>query len=246
MPAKTSPARVAAFFRALEETGNRTIAAERARVSRSWVKHRGRADPDFAARVTATVAAAAERLRAAASTVPPSKWAAQAGEELIVRGAGGRLAQVRRARLNEWTARVEDRFLAVLAATCNVMRACRVVGVTPAAAYQRYHRWDGFAGRWDAALVAGYERLEMALVENAIRSLGDAPDYPPDVPMQPVTFDDAFRLLRQHTRRVRSDRTPRIERADTIGQVMKQLAAKQRAGLWRKKGGNDAASGDGA
>lgn len=35
MTAKASPARIEAFFQALAETGNQTIAAERAKVSRS-------------------------------------------------------------------------------------------------------------------------------------------------------------------------------------------------------------------
>jgi hypothetical protein len=37
MVAKTSPARRAAFLRALAASGKRALAAERAKVSRSWV-----------------------------------------------------------------------------------------------------------------------------------------------------------------------------------------------------------------
>lgn len=210
-------------------------------MSRSWVRYRGSADPDFAARVKATVAAATERLRTAGSIAPTATRGAQGGEELVVRGGNGRLVQVRRARLDEWTPRVEDRFFGVLTATCNVKAACRAVGMSPAAAYYHYNRWDGFAKRWDAALAAGYDRLELALVENACRSLGDAPDCPPDIPIEPMSFEDALRLLRLHTGRARYDKSPRIVRDETIAQMMKQLAAKRRAGLLGAADGDDAA-----
>lgn len=201
MPRKTCPARVETFFRALAETGNRSIAAERARVSRDWVRVRGKADPAFAARVTATVAAAAGRLRAAGSIEPAATWRAQAGEELVVRGGNGRQVQIRRARLGEWTPRSEARFLAALASCCNVSAACRTVGLTTVAAYNHYRAWPDFAKRWDAALAEGYVRLELALFDTA-RRVFDAADYPPDVPIEPMSFDQAVTLLRQHQLRV--------------------------------------------
>ena len=49
-------------------------------------------------------------------------------------GAGqarGRRVQIARARVKQWTPRVEDRFLATLAATCNVKAACAEVRMTP-------------------------------------------------------------------------------------------------------------------
>lgn len=51
MSRKFSEARLAAFLKAVEETGNQTIAAERAKVSRSWVTMTHRADPEFDAAV---------------------------------------------------------------------------------------------------------------------------------------------------------------------------------------------------
>ena len=51
MSRKTSPARRAAFLKALSETGNQTIAAERAKVSRSWVQLHRSTDPAFDADV---------------------------------------------------------------------------------------------------------------------------------------------------------------------------------------------------
>jgi len=237
MSRKTSHARVEAFFRALGETGNQTIAAERARVSRSWVSLRQSTDPDFRARMAATVEAAKVRLRERATGVgPDAKWRAQDGEELVVRGTNGRRTQIARARLKQWTPRAEARFLAALAATCNVKAACAAVGLSLASAYNHYHRWEGFAKRWDAALETGYDRLEMALIENAQRSLGVAPDYPPDIPLQPMTFDEALRLLRLHTARVRGGRYRRgadqrgpISSDEVLRELRKRLAGKRRA-----------------
>jgi len=201
MPRKIHPARVEAFFRALAETGNRALAAERARVSRDWPRLRCKADPAFAARLEATIAAASERLRAAASIEPPAKWRAQIGEELVVRGGAGRRVQIARAKLHQWTPRTEARFLAALASCCNVSAACRTVGLTPEAAYQHYRHWPDFAKRWDAALEEGYVRLETALFDTAGRVF-QAVDYPQDVPIEPMTFDQALTLLHQHRRRV--------------------------------------------
>ena len=79
--------------------------------------------------------------------------------------------QIARARLKQWTPRIEDRFLAVLAATCNVKAACAEVGMTAASAYAHRKRWPAFAGRWDEAVEEGYARLEFALVENAEQSV---------------------------------------------------------------------------
>ena len=201
MTQKTSPARVAAFFRALEETGNRTIAAERARVSASWVTLHRAADPDFRARMEAAVAAARDRLRAAASAEPVAAWRAQDGEELVVRGTNGRRTQVARARLKQWTPRTEARFLAALAACCNVAAACRTVGLSVVSAYNHYHRWPDFEKRWEEALKEGYLRLEMALFDHAGRAFAPV-DYPPDIAMPPMDYDQAMTLLKLHQARV--------------------------------------------
>ncbi len=236
MPRTTSPARVEAFFRALGETGNQTIAAERARVSRSWVYLRRTTDPAFAARVAAVLAGARERLRAARSTVPATGWRTYGHEEMIVRGGNARWLQVRRARLDEWTPRIEARFLAALSACCSVVMACRTAGKSVSSAYTYYRRSADFAKRWDAALATGYDRLEMALLENAQRSLGVVADYPPDIPIQPMTFDDALRLLRLHTTRVRGGRPRRgadprgpMSDAEVTAELLKRFAAKRRA-----------------
>lgn len=205
MSRKTSPARVEAFFRALAETGNQTIAAERARVSRSWMSLHRSTDPAFAARMDAAIDAAKasfDKLRTNGGNMKPGpKWRALDGEELVVRGTNGRRTQIARARLRQWTPRTEARFLAALASCCNVAAACRAVGLSQAAAYNHYHRWPDFAKRWDAALEEGYVRLEMALFEAAGRVF-EPVDYPQDVPIEAMSFDQAITLLKAHQLRV--------------------------------------------
>lgn len=199
MSKKTSEKRKAAFFTALAETGNQTISAERARVSRSWVTLHRSNDPAFKAQMEAAIAAARVRLSSAGTVKSSGKWAGIGGEELVLRGSNGRRAQVCRARLKQWTGRGEKRFLAVLSATCNMKLACREVGLSVNSAYGHRQRWPDFARAWDTAVEEGYFALEMAMLENARSSLGpdgDAEiDWQPAIPMEPITAEHGLALL---------------------------------------------------
>jgi hypothetical protein len=223
MSHKMSPARRAAFLRALAETGNQTIAAERAKVSRSWVQLHRTGDPEFDSNVRAAIEMAKESLAwapdrvrgARGSNGPPRGWGHLDGEELVVRGTNGRRVQIARARLKQWTPRVEERFLATLAATCNVKAACAEVGMTAASAYAHRRRWPAFVERWDAAIEEGYRRLDNGLTASAIASLEPpepgAPAIEPVV--APMGVDDAIRLVRLHERRAREAAARRLGRA---------------------------------
>lgn len=247
MPRKTSPAREAAFFAALRETGNQSLAAERARVSYAWVYKRRCQDPDFQHRLTAALAEAKARLRTADGQAPPNGWRSVDGEELVIRGCRGRRTQIARARLRQWTPRIEERFLTALAATCNVTAACAEIGLTVDSAYGHRKRWPRFAERWDAALETGYLRVEALLLERSDRSFpGDA--FDPGAPMPPVTFDQGLQLLRLYKSRMAGLRSPyghrekapdmekvrasilrkieMVERADRV------LEAKRKRGRW--------------
>jgi hypothetical protein len=226
MSRKFSAARRAAFLRAVGETGNQTLAAERAKVSRSWVTMTRAAEPEFDAAVRAAVAAARERLRVAGGrpstslgtsdeTVsrkarhgheripnrPQTGWGHFDGAELVVRGTNGRRAQIARARIKGWSPKVEARFLAALAATCNVKAACAAVELSAASAYQRRNRGYDFAERWDAAIEEGYARLEAGLVEAGCNYLsGEAPL--PEVTVSAITAAEALHLLHMHKHQV--------------------------------------------
>ncbi|HEX8388303.1 MAG TPA: hypothetical protein VF636_04740 [Sphingomonas sp.] len=244
MTARVGDKRRDAFLRALAATGNQALAAERAKVSRSWVTKRRSEDPAFGEAMRQAVANAKARLDRASGVGPDGAWRAQAGEELAVRGSNGRWTQVARARLLQWTPRVEARFLAELAACCNVKRACAAVGLSPASAYGHRRRWQGFADRWDLAIEEGYDRLACALVANACSMLGDA-ELAPEPAVGPVATDDAIRLLRLHQRRAigsgrEPGRTPRLlsvdEAAPRIMAAFELAARAMRAEAERDQG----------
>lgn len=203
MTRKTSSARREAFFRALAETGNRTIAAERAKVSQSWVTLHRANDPEFRGRIEAAVAEARAELAGAAGTAPASGWGSLDGEELVVRGTNGRRTQIARARMKQWTPRVEARFLSVLAATCNVKAACAEVGLTAASAYGHAKRWQGFRERWREAVEIGFMRIEGAMLAHLSDSPFSGSGLDADAPMPPMTVDQAMHLLHMHKHEVR-------------------------------------------
>jgi hypothetical protein len=206
MTRKFGQARREAFLAALRETGNHTIAAERAKVSRSWVTLHKASDPEFARACGVAVEEAKAALRQAQGEREGCGAGYHAGEELVVRGTGGagggKRVQVARARLKQWSPRVEARFLSALAATCNVKAACAEVGLTPASAYNHRKRWPRFAERWDAAVEIGYLEIESGLVAAALVALGDA-DFPGPAPLGPMTVAQAIHVLHMHQHAVR-------------------------------------------
>lgn len=234
MSAKTSARRREAFFRALAQSGNQTLAAERVKVSRSWVSLHRATDPAFRARMEACVAEARARISAADAVLPHRAWRYHDGEELVVRGSRGRRVQLSRARERQWTARVEARFLDHLAASCNVRAACRASGLSIKSAYDHRARWPEFARRWQAAVEIGYDRIEGALVNNAILMLeGDPPD--PTAPMPPMSVAQAFQLIHMHQNGVfglgrRPGRMIALDPPDVArGKILKAVAIVTRA-----------------
>lgn len=201
MSHKTSKARVEAFFTALAETGNQTIAAERARVSRDWARKLGNCDPAFRARMDACIAEAEERLLAADRAMPPERWTEQDGEALVIRGCGRRRAQIARVRLDGWSADMEARFLSELAATCNAKRAAAAIGVSAESAHQRRKRWRRFDEQWDEALAIGYTRLEFMLIDAGC-NLFEGKPFDPDSPIPPMTVDQVLLYLSIHRKAV--------------------------------------------
>lgn len=201
---KITAARRDAFLRVLGECGNQTVAAERARVSRSWVcKWRGM-DPAFDAAVKGAVEAAKARLRAEAaegSVKPPKGWGHLDGVELAVRGTNGRRVQIARASAREWSPAVERRFLDALGATCNVTAAIAAVGKSKGSAYGHRKRWPAFAKLWDQVLEEAYACLEVALFQNA-ENLFSTPDYVPETVIRDMRVDDAMQLLHMHKHKV--------------------------------------------
>lgn len=114
---------------------------------------------------------------------------------------GGKRVQIARARLKQWSPRVEERFLATLAATCNVKAACAEVRLTPASAYNHRKRWRAFAERWDEAIEIGYSRIECGLLEHAGNLFsGEGPPVLSSMPE--MTAAQAIHLLHMHKHQV--------------------------------------------
>jgi len=87
-------------------------------------------------------------------------------------------------------------FLQALAETSNVKLSARRSGIAPARAYKAKREDKGFALRWRAALMEGYDHLEIEVLGH-LRS--PQPDYKMDVP-------SAIRLLAAHRATVERER----------------------------------------
>lgn len=240
MTAKTSPARRAAFMAAVAATGNRTLAAERAKVSQSWVTLHRATDPAFRAELDAAMASVRERLAAQRSApegmAPAAGLRTAAGEELVVRAGNGRRTQIARARLRQWTPRIEARFLDALAGCCNVRAACDAVGLSVPSAYNHRARWRSFGERWDAALATGYARIETAMVHaaGAMPRLGadgaeaGPIDSTPDLSITGMTFDAAMQMMWLHQKQVKGTgrRSGAQKQAPDMEEVRKSILRK--------------------
>lgn len=86
-------------------------------------------------------------------------------EELIL--VGGRTTQLRKASEKSWSKAKEQKFLAELAATCNVTQAAAAAGVSTTQAYRRRKVDAGFRSAWLEAVGTAYQRLELVLLERA-------------------------------------------------------------------------------
>lgn len=198
---KMSARRCAAFLKALGETGNVTVSAEKACVSRSWVLKRRKEDPVFEAAYRQALAESFERLGTSrCNRVTAKGWGTLDGAELVVRGTSGsgpRRMQIARARPRQWSPKVEKRFLAVLAATCNVKAALAEVGMSKGAAYTHRKRWQGFAERWDAAIEQGALHLEFAIIEAIGNPFSDQA-APEPAEMPPMSAEQMMHCLHMH------------------------------------------------
>lgn len=260
MTRKFDSAREAAFLAALRASGNQTLSAERAKVSRSWVQRRRSLEPEFDAACREAIRAAGLG-RAQGEREAPMEWCFLDGAELVVRGTGGSVRphvaaepsergrpQIARARLRQWSPRAEERFLAALAATCNVRASCVEVGLSPASAYNHRLRWPAFARRWDAAIKLGHTLLECALIEAAGNLFsGREPAAPgPAGVVREMTADHAIHLLHMHKHRARGigKRPGRAEPVPEMNAVrasiLRKIAALER-GAALEPGGDSAA-----
>jgi hypothetical protein len=214
---KMGERRRATFLRALAASGNQTLAAEQACVSRSWVCLERQRNPEFDAACRAAIEAADARLRGADGNRPRARgWGHLDGVELVVRGSNRRRAQIARASPGQWTARSEDRFLQVFAATCNAKAGYEAAGKSKGSAYSHRRRWPAFARRWEEAERMGSIRVELALVEHAGNPFSTI-GQPPLVEMPQTRIMDMYQCLWMHQYRTARIGRPPGRRPRDIG-----------------------------
>ena len=113
-----------------------------------------------------------------------------------------RKAQVAPTRRKLFDAKTRKAFLEHLAATCNVVRSAEAAGIHYRTAYRTRMEDPAFRADWGRALEQGYARLEMIVLERAMRGgepialSGDA-EAPAS---EPWDRDLALQLLREHKR----------------------------------------------
>ncbi len=88
--------------------------------------------------------------------------------EGMVIGADKGGPQIRRKTPGCWDHAKREAFLDMLAATANVLEACRAVDMVPAGAYQLRKREPEFRAQWKAALTEAYQQLELTLLDRSI------------------------------------------------------------------------------
>jgi hypothetical protein len=179
---RTPPRWRRGFFVRLAATGNATLAAKRAGVSRTWVYRWRCEDADFAQEWDAALATFKRRMRkrargAAARRRLVSRADAPTREgPLVMRRTRGGRPQIALARPHDWTEDQEDRFFAVLGATLNVTAATRAAGFSGKGAWARRRADAAFGRRWDAVTEEAEHRLELRLMELAARDIGALAD----------------------------------------------------------------------
>jgi hypothetical protein len=147
MSAKVSEAKRRAFLKAYSQSGNLTLSAEQAGVSKSWVSLARRCDPEFDSRCRAAKAASAERLAGSGCNRPPGAWRRRGGIDLVLQRARKRPPQLVRSIRQQWTPRAEDRFLGQLRLCNNIRLACARAGMTLSSYEAHWRRWPDFRRR---------------------------------------------------------------------------------------------------
>ena len=75
--------------------------------------------------------------------------------------------QLKKQAARDWSKEKAERFLSVLAETCNVSEACRCSGVSMTVAYRRRKMDAAFRAGWIEAIGQGYQLLEGVLLDRA-------------------------------------------------------------------------------
>jgi len=166
--------------------------------------------------------------------VPKAKTDRSALPGEVIRDYPGGKPKLIASGVRRWPRASEAVFLDTLATTCNVTRSAAAAGFSCQSAYRHRRRMPAFAERWREALEIGYERLEQAMLDAAIRSVSDEEDAT-EAPLPRMSIGEAMNLLRLHRSSVkegvqRSGRPPREPSIEDVrASIARRLNAIERA-----------------
>jgi hypothetical protein len=195
MVARFGEGRRRAFLKAYAQSGNVTLSAEQAGVSRSWVSLSRRSDPGFDAQCRAAKAVSAERLAGAESNRPPPGWEQRRGAALALTRAGKVVRSPSRSR---WTPRAEARFLGKLRQCNNLKLACERAGMTLSSYEAHRRRWPGFRRRVSEA--RAFAGLWLTVAREAERERPFDFGDPDELDTPPLSIDELIRMVRRYKR----------------------------------------------
>jgi hypothetical protein len=197
MTARIGEAKRRAFLKAFAQSGNLTLSAEQAGMSKSWVVKARRSDPDFDAACRAAKAASIEGLGQGVSNRPPREWQQRGRVALVVSRAGKRPPQVARAGGGRrWTPRAEARLLGRLRQCNNLRLACKEAGMTLSSCEAHWRRWPDFRQRVREARASARLRLEAALEAERERPFDLS--ALPEIEAPPLSIAELIRMVRRH------------------------------------------------
>jgi hypothetical protein len=168
--------RSARFLRALEESGNVSLACQTAGIGKDRIYRLRREDPAFAA---AWDSAKAEFARQAEAEDGIDLEALRRDGLAVRRGRGGTV-QIVSAHPAAWTKRDEELFFAYYRESGNVSASARAAGFSGKAAWERANAVPAFRERLAEAKREATERLDFYLVEEGTNLLKGADGRPRD------------------------------------------------------------------
>ena len=126
-----------------------------------------------------------------------------------------------------WTKAKQEQFLEHLAATCNVRASCRAVGLSEPGAYKRKKADAGFRASWARAVAEAVGRLELMLIERAMKGTVKTHVTREGVKLRTTEYPDriALSLIRVHKEEARQAEGDAIE-DEPIEAVRARIARK--------------------
>lgn len=139
------------------------------------------------------------KAKTGAAGAPSAVSTDEPGRDLVLSEYRGS-PQQRSGRRSDWTQAKADKFIEVLADSCNVSLAARAIKRSISNVYKQRTINATFRAAWDQALAIGYARLEMMMLERALHGVEKAVKLSNGESRIMREYNDrvALALLRQH------------------------------------------------